>query len=89
MLLFILFARIWTDLLWYRSVDATQVFTVRLISTTGLFAIFGILMGAAAWINMAIAYRLRPRGAQAANSSSTLGNYRQLITSVPSGLRLV
>ena len=83
MLLFILFARIWTDLLWYRSVDATQVFTVRLISTMGLFAIFGILMGAAAWINMAIAYRLRPRGAQAANSSSTLGNYRQLMERRP------
>ncbi|WP_341727879.1 UPF0182 family protein [Brooklawnia sp.] len=77
-LLFILFARILTDLLWYRSVDAEQVFTVRLGSTVGLFAIFSVLMGAAVWINMAIAYRLRPRGVQVASSSS-LSSYRQVM----------
>lgn len=77
---FILFSRIWTDLLWYRSVEAEQVFMVRLTSTIALFAIFGLLMGAAVWINMAVAYRMRPKGAlSAANSSSTLSRYRNVM----------
>ena len=39
---FMLFSRVWTDLLWYRSVSAAEVFRIRLISTIGLFAIFGV-----------------------------------------------
>jgi len=75
---FMLFSRIWTDLLWYRSVEASQVFRVRLVNTVGLFLIFGALMGIAVWINMVIAHRLRPAllGASSASSSSTLNRYR-------------
>ncbi|MGB3954873.1 MAG: UPF0182 family protein [Brooklawnia sp.] len=78
---FMLFSRLWTDFLWYRSVEATQVFRVWLISTVGLFLLFGALMGVAVWINMAIAYRLRPRqsGPKPATSSSTLSRYRQVM----------
>ncbi len=92
-LLFVLFARIWTDLLWFRSVDAAEVFTVRLGSTIGLFAIFTILMTAAIWINMAIAYRLRPRGGRQPAASSTLGQvehvmerHTQLVFALPAVL---
>lgn len=78
---FMLFSRVWTDLLWYRSVDASQVFTIRLSSTIGLFAIFGVLMAVAVWLNMAIAHRLRPKklSASAASASSTLNRYRQVM----------
>lgn len=78
---FMLFSRIWTDLLWYRSVEASQVFRVRLVNTVGLFLIFGALMGIAVWINMVIAHRLRPAllGASSASSSSTLNRYRQVM----------
>ena len=79
---FMLFSRVWTDLLWYRSVEAAQVFRIRLTSTIGLFAIFGVLMAAAVWINMAIAHRMRPRSAAPASSaSSTLNRYRQVLES--------
>lgn len=79
---FMLFARVWTDLLWYRSVEASQVFRIRLTNTIILFAIFGVLMAAAVWINMAIAYRLRPRAAGSVGSaSSTLNRYRQVMES--------
>lgn len=79
-LAFMLFSRVWTDLLWYRSVDAAQVFTIRLTSTIGLFAIFGVLMALAVWVNMAIAYRMRPKkGGAEANSSSMLTRYREVM----------
>lgn len=78
---FMLFSRIWTDLLWFRSVDASQVFTVRLMSTIGLFAVFGLFMAIAVWINMAVAYRMRPKElrGQASSSSSTLDRYREVM----------
>ena len=79
---FMLFSRVWTDLLWYRSVSAAEVFRIRLISTIGLFAIFGVLMAAAVWLSMAIAHRLRPVGAKSGKSASgTLTRYRAVLLS--------
>ncbi len=74
-----LFSRVWTDLLWYRSVEAAEVFMVRLTNTILLFAIFGVLMAVAVWINMTIAYRMRPAVEKASGGSSTLDRYREVM----------
>ena len=58
---FILFSRIYTDLLWYRSLDSQQVFVTRVGAMIGLFLASVVIMGAGVAINMAIAYRLRPK----------------------------
>lgn len=55
---FLLFARIFTDLLWYRAVATPQVFTIRWTNTLLLFAIFFVLMGALVLGNLLIARRL-------------------------------
>ncbi|GAA2178287.1 UPF0182 family protein [Brooklawnia cerclae] len=77
---FVLFSRVWTDLLWYRSVDAQQVFTIRLFSTVGLFCVFGLLMAVVVLVNMVVALRMRPHGVPAqAGRSSTLSRYRRVM----------
>lgn len=53
-------ARFWTDFLWFRSVSATTVFVTQLTARVGLFVVFGLLMGAAVFASMTLAYRLRP-----------------------------
>lgn len=76
---FVLFCRIWTDYLWYRSLDATEVFNVQLLTTVGLFAAFGGTMALAVAANMVIAYKLRPRGHRGHARSSTLEHYRSIM----------
>lgn len=78
---FMLFARIWTDLLWYRSVEAAQVFRIRLGSTIALFAIFGLLMALVTWINMVIAYRMRPKSGPTSSPSAALEGVREAMDS--------
>src|SRR4051794_22443673 len=51
---------LYTDLLWYRSVDYASVFTRRLMTQVVLFVVFGTLMAAVVGANIVIAYRLRP-----------------------------
>ncbi len=53
-------ARIWTDYLWYRSLEAVHVFFVSLWSQAALAGIVFAITALALGINMAIAYRLRP-----------------------------
>jgi uncharacterized membrane protein (UPF0182 family) len=49
-LLFAIFTGFYTDLLWYRSLGYSDVFTTRLRTQVGLFVVFGVVA----------AYRLRP-----------------------------
>ena len=54
------FTGIWTDRLWFNSVDYGSVFTKMLGTRVLLFVIFGVLMGVFVALNLVLAYRFRP-----------------------------
>jgi len=51
---------VYTDLLWFRSVGFSSIFTTRLTTQLLLFAVFGILTAILVGANIVVAYRLRP-----------------------------
>src|SRR5947209_1752220 len=59
-LAFFTFVRLYTDLLWFRSVHYSDVFSRRLTTEIVLFVIFGLLMALAVGLNVVLAHRLRP-----------------------------
>ena len=67
---FLLFSRIWTDFLWFRSVETPQVFTIRWTNTILLFAVFFVLSVAVVLINLLVARRL-DAGKRAKNKQQT------------------
>lgn len=77
--LLVIFARTWTDYLWYRALNFRGVFTTQLAAKLGLFAMFGILMAAAVYAGMAIAYRLRPKVRRANLDSELLVQLRDVL----------
>ncbi|MGJ6961310.1 UPF0182 family membrane protein [Streptosporangium sp. G11] len=58
--LFFLFAGIFTDYLWYESVDYTAVFSGVVVTQILLFAVGALLMVGIVGGNMLMAYRMRP-----------------------------
>ncbi len=73
---FVLFTSFWTDLLWYRSVDATSVFTTTLATRIGLLVVFGAAMGGIVGLNMWLAYRFRPVFRLMSPEQASLERYR-------------
>jgi len=54
------FARIWTDHLWFGSVGYHQVFTTKLGTQVILFLVSGVIMGAAVGLNIWLCRRATP-----------------------------
>src|SRR3954451_11527416 len=54
------FVRLYTDLLWFRSVHFSSVFGRRLTTEIVLFVVFGLLMSVIVGVNIFLAHRLRP-----------------------------
>ncbi len=73
------FTGIWTDRLWFRSVDYGSVFTKLLGTRVMLFAIFGLLMGVFVGVNIFLAYRFRPLFRPASLEQASLDRYREVI----------
>ncbi|WP_255952436.1 UPF0182 family membrane protein [Streptomyces odontomachi] len=73
---FTMFAGFWTDLLWYRTVHYSSVFTTTLWTKIGLFFVFGLLMAAAVGINVWLAHRLRPPLSAMSVEQQSLDRYR-------------
>ena len=67
---------LYTDLLWFRSVDFTTVFTTVLTTKLLLFALFGLLMALLVGANIAIAYRMRPPFRPMSLEQQNLERYR-------------
>nr|WP_076388382.1 UPF0182 family protein [Vaginimicrobium propionicum] len=55
---FMLFSRIWTDYLWYRSVETPQVFAIRWGNSLLLFAIFFVIAAVVLGVNLLLANRM-------------------------------
>ncbi|WP_019875747.1 UPF0182 family protein [Sporichthya polymorpha] len=70
------FTSFMTDLLWFRSIQYTDVFTTRLTTRIGLFLVFGLLMAVLVVANIVIAYRLRPAFRGMSAEQQNLDRYR-------------
>lgn len=76
------FTTIWTDKLWFDSVDFSRVFTTLLGTRVLLFVIFGLAMAVVVGITISVAYRLRPVVVPRTPDQLSLMRYRQLVGSV-------
>jgi uncharacterized protein len=76
MIAFVMFAGIWTDWLWYRSVHFSSVFTTMLWTKVGLFCVFGLLMAVVVGANIYLAHRLRPPLSAMSVEQQSLDRYR-------------
>lgn len=74
-----IFTGIWTDRLWFRSVDYGSVFTKMLSTRVVLFAFFGLLMAAIIAANLFLAYRFRPLFRPASLEQASLDRYREVV----------
>jgi uncharacterized membrane protein (UPF0182 family) len=79
---FVLISGFYTDLLWYRSVDASSVFTTQLYTRVGLLLVFGGLMALIVGVNMWIAYRFRPVFRLMSPEQASLERYRMALDPV-------
>ncbi|MFD0850712.1 UPF0182 family protein, partial [Actinomadura adrarensis] len=76
---FMLFTSVWTNLLWYRSVDFASVYTTELWAKILLFIGSGALMALLVGANVVIAYRLRPAYRPLSVEQQGLERYRAVI----------
>jgi len=70
----------WTDWLWFKEVDYTQVFTGVLLTRVLLFGAAGLAMALVIGLNLWLAYRLRPTLRPHSPEQVTLDRYRLLLT---------
>jgi uncharacterized membrane protein (UPF0182 family) len=70
---------LYTDLLWFRSIGYSRVFTTRFRTQLLLFALFGLLMAVIVGANMVIAYRLRPPFRPMSLEQQNLERYRMTV----------
>ena len=70
---------LWTDRLWFQSVDFVSVFTRKLLTEAGLFIVFALVMAATITVNAVVAYRLRPRYRPMSAEQQSLDRYRDAI----------
>ncbi|MBV1849006.1 UPF0182 family membrane protein [Catellatospora tritici] len=69
----------WTEWLWFDELGATRVFTGQLGTRLGLFAVFGLIIGAFLFGNLYLAYKLRPFLPPTGVEQQTLERYRYLL----------
>ncbi|WP_020391177.1 UPF0182 family protein [Kribbella catacumbae] len=79
LILFSVFTDVWTQRLWYRSVDLGSVFSTVLGTRVLLFVVVGLLMAGAVVANVIVAYRTRPRVPLAPSPSPGFERYGDLL----------
>ncbi|MEV5964067.1 UPF0182 family protein [Kribbella sp. NPDC051952] len=79
LILFSVFTDVWTQRLWYRSVDLGSVFSTVLGTRVLLFVVVGLLMAVAVVANIVVAFRTRPRVALAPSPSPGFERYGDLL----------
>jgi uncharacterized protein len=74
--LFSLFASYWTDVLWFRSVRYSDVFTTQVLTRISLFVFFALAMALIVGANIVVAYRTRPPFRSMSLEQQSLDRYR-------------
>ncbi len=72
----VVFAAVYTDWLWFDSVEMTSVFTTTVITRVMLFATFGITLAVVVAVAMWLAWRTRPTFAALTPEQASLERYR-------------
>src|SRR5690625_1721297 len=76
---FISFTQVYTEVLWFRQLDATKVFRTMWV-TRGLTFLAGfVLMAVPVWVSLHLAYRHRPVYAPTTPRQENLDRYREAI----------
>ncbi len=75
----ILAARFWTEILWFQQVGFQEVLFTEWGTRAVLFLIAFVVMGAAVYVNLQIAYKKRPIYAPSTPEQATLDQYREAI----------
>lgn len=78
-LAFVVFSGIYSDWLWFGSVDKPTVFTTTLLTQIGLFLIFAAVMAGVLALNAGIAFRFRPTIERVTPEQASLERYRSSI----------
>ncbi|GAA2122000.1 UPF0182 family membrane protein [Actinomadura napierensis] len=76
---FLVFTAVYTNLLWYRSVGFSEVYTTQLRAEAVLFFGSGLLMSLVVGANVVVAYRLRPAYRPLSVEQQGLERYRSVI----------
>lgn len=79
--LFIMFTSVWTDRLWFHSIEYGVVFSTQLWTRLGMFLAFGLLAAVVVAGNALLAQRLRPRTRRGPMGSPLLERYHELLDS--------
>jgi uncharacterized membrane protein (UPF0182 family) len=69
----------YTNLLWFRSVGFSKVFSTQLTAKIELFFVFGLVMALVVGLNIYFAYRLRPAYRPPSLEQQSLERYRVII----------
>ena len=72
-----LFAEVWTDVLWFRELQFIEVLRTRLITQILLFIVAALIMAVAVWGSLTIAFRSRPVYAPTTPGQEALDRYRE------------
>ncbi|MDQ3615310.1 MAG: UPF0182 family protein, partial [Actinomycetota bacterium] len=73
------FTGVWTDRLWFASVNYSSVFSTLLGIRVLLFVVFGLLMAVIVGANLFLAYRFRPAFRPASLEQANLDRYREFV----------
>jgi uncharacterized membrane protein (UPF0182 family) len=72
----------YTNLLWFRSVQYSSVFSRRLVTELLLFFVFGAVMAVVVAANVIVAFRFRPPFRPVSQEQEQLERYRRLVQPV-------
>jgi uncharacterized membrane protein (UPF0182 family) len=73
------FTGLWTERLWFASLDHSTVFSTLLSTRVLLFVLFGVLLAAAVVVNVAVAHRVRPVHRLLSPEQRSLDRYRDVV----------
>ncbi|WP_246858570.1 UPF0182 family protein [Citricoccus sp. SGAir0253] len=74
--LFMFFAGVYSDVLWYNQIGYSEVFWTEIRTRGTLFLVAGLVMAAAVWLSMWLAWRRRPRNLHS-QTRDTLAQYQR------------
>ncbi|GAA2077396.1 UPF0182 family protein [Aeromicrobium halocynthiae] len=77
-----IFMNVYTERLWFGSVDYTQVWNTVLLTRVGLFVGFGLVFALVVGLNLFLAYRFRPDQVPTPTRADPAYRYRQTLTPV-------
>ncbi|MQA06795.1 MAG: UPF0182 family protein [Streptosporangiales bacterium] len=76
-ILFLVFTRIYTNVLWYQSIGFSGIYSTLIATRIGLFVAGAVLIGGSVLLSLLIAKRLRPKTVPNTPDQQALARYRR------------